>query len=218
MATSGAFNTLYISRAIIVPGDAAATARNIVASEPMYRVSILSGLVWRVTLLFLVLTLYQLFRDVDRKQAMLMLTFAAITVAIGIVNLLNEIAPLILLSGADFLSVFSTPQLDALALGFLQLRSSGINIDSAFFGLWLLPFGILITKSGAIPKVIGVLLIVESIGYLVGGFASIVSPAQMPLVSKVTLPFVAGELAAMIWLLVKGANVPAPERRHSHAS
>jgi hypothetical protein len=135
------------------------------------------------------------------------------------VNLINEIAPLILLSGADFLSVFSQPQLDALALGFLRLRESGVGIATAFWGLWLLPFGILVIKSGFIPKLIGVLLIVGCFGYLAQSFTAIALPAHLPVVVNLTLPLVLpGELLVVIWLLAKGAKVPLPVARRSEVS
>jgi hypothetical protein len=212
-------NLIYLPRRFIVPGDATATARNITAGELTYRLCTLSGLVNSILFIFLVLSLYNLFKDVDRKQARLMVMLVAVSVAIAVVNLVNEIAPLILLSGADFLSVFSKPQLDALALGFLRLRGSGVVLASAFWGLWLLPFGILVIKSGFIPKLIGVLLIVGCFGYLAQSFTSIVLPAQVPAVFKVALPLVApGELFMIIWLLLKGGKVPLPEAQPGYLS
>jgi len=201
-------NLIYLPRHFIVPGDAAATARNITAAELTYRLCTLSSFVNSILFIFLVLSLYHVFKDVDRKQARLMVMLVVVSVAISVVNLINEIAPLILLSGADFLSVFSQPQLDALALGFLRLRGSGVGIATAFWGLWLLPFGILVIKSGFIPKLIGALLIVGCFGYLAQSFTSIVLPAHVHSVVTLTLPLVApGELFVMIWLLVKGGKV-----------
>ena len=209
MGTTAPFNIMYVSRAFIVPGDATATARNITAGELTYRLGMLSGLVSDISLIFLVLSLYNLLKDVDRKHARLMVILASVGAAISIVNLLNQIAPLVLLSGADFLSVFTKAQLDALALGFLRLRSNGIAVASAFWGLWLFPFGILVIKSRFFPKLLGVLLIVGCFAYLAGTFTSIVLPAQMGVVSQVTLLLAApGEVAMIIWLLVKGAKLP----------
>lgn len=206
MAATGAFNTVYIARAIIVPNDAAATARNIAASEPMYRVSILSGAVWSVTLLLLAAKLYRLLRDVGRTQARVMLIFAVFTATLGAANLLNEIAPLVILN-ADHFSQLGA-QRDALALGFLQLRNSGINLDSAFFGLWLIPFGMLIRRSGFVPRILGALLVAEGCAYVAGGLVFILFPAWMPVVSRAMMPFAAGELLVIIWLLAKGVTVP----------
>jgi len=157
-----------------------------------------------------------LLKGVNKRHATLMLASALVIVPIGFVDMLVQVAPLILLSGSDFLSVFSKPQLDALALGSLALRGNGVLIASAFWGLWLFPFGMLVISSGFFPKILGVLLIVAGSAYLVGSFASIALLAQRQFVSLVTLPFYAvGELSMIVWLLVKGAPVPLPE---AHAS
>ena len=218
MGITGAFSILYVPAAFIVRGDATATARKITDAALTYRIGILSALVGQILFIFLVLSLYNLLKDVNRKHAMLMVTLVSVSVSIGFINLLNQIAPLILLSGANFLSVFTKPQLDALALGFLNLRSRGIAVESAFWGLWLFPFGILVIKSGFFPKLLGILLIVAGFAYLTGSVASIVLPAHMHVVSQVTLPLEAGELPMIIWLLVKGAKVQLPEARPSHLS
>jgi hypothetical protein len=206
-------NLIFLPKHFIVAGDAAATARNIAGGEFLYRLCTLAGLLNNILFLFLVLSLYNLFQDVDRKQARLMVVLVVVSVAIGLATLLIEIAPLILLSGAGFLSVFSQAQLDSLALGFLRLRASGLGIDSAFWGLWLFPFGVLVLKSGFIPKLIGVLLIIGCFGYLAQSITSLVFPAYVATVFNATLPLVApGEVSMVIWLLVKGGGILLPER------
>lgn len=218
MGLMGWFSIMYVPRALIVRGDATATARNITDAELLFRFGILSQLVSQIIFLFLVLILYDLLKDVDRKQARLMVILVAVSVAIEIVNCLNLIAPLMLLSGDDFLSVFTKPQLDALALGFLRLRNSGINLVSVFWGLWLLPLGILVIKSGFFPKALGVLLVVACFAYVTGSITSILVPDYMRVVSRVTLPVAGiGELLMVIWLVVKGAKVPPLEARASYA-
>jgi uncharacterized membrane protein YwzB len=208
------YSLMYIPSAFVVRDDAAATARNIMQGELVFRLGILSEVVSQITFLYLALILYKLFKDVDREQARLLVTLVAVSVAIEIVNCLNLIAPLILLSGADFLSVFTKPQLDALALGFLKLRNSGINLVSVFWGLWLLPFGILVIKSGVIPKILGFLLIAACFGYVAESVTSILFPDYMHAVSRVTLPLGGiGELSIVMWLLVKGAKVQPLELR-----
>lgn len=206
------FSLMYIPSAFVVRGDATATARNIMNGESLYRLGILSQLFSQTIFIFLVLALYDLLKDVDRKQARLMVTLVAVSVAFEFVNCLNLIAPLILLSGADFLSVFTKPQLDALALVFLKVRNSGLGVVSALWGLWLLPFGVLVIKSGFIPKILGVLLIVACFAYLADSVTSIVFPAGTPVVSSITLPLGGlGELSIVLWLLVKGAKAQSRE-------
>jgi hypothetical protein len=205
------FNLLYLPSRFFVSGNAEATARNITSAPLIYRLCVLSGLLSSIAFIFLALSLYDLFQDVDRKQARLLVTLVAISVAISISNLVNELAPLVLLSGADFLSPFTKPQLDALALSFLRLRGAGIQLVTLFWGLWLLPFGILVVKSRFFPRLLGYLLFVACVGYLVLSITAIVLPAYRDAVSGVLFPYFGiGEVVMMLWLVVKGANVPRP--------
>jgi hypothetical protein len=202
----------------LVPGDATATTRNIMAAELTYRIGILTDFVTLLLFVFLVVSLYNLLKDIDKWYAMLMVLLVTVGVSIGFGNLLNKIAPLILLSGADYLSVFTRPQLDALALGFLSLNSSGNTLDSAFWGLWLFPFGILVIKSGFFPRILGVLLLVAGFGLLTSSVTSIVLPAYEHVVSLAMMPLGLGEFPIIFWLLIKGANVPQPQAGSSHVS
>jgi hypothetical protein len=208
------FSLMYMPSVFMVRGDATATARNIVNGESLYRLGILSELVSQTIFLLLALVLYDLFRDTDRKQARLMVMLVGISAAFEFVNCLNLIAPLILLSGADFLSVFSKTQLDALALVFLKLRNSGLGVVSLIWGLWLLPFGVLVLKSGFFPKVLGFLLIVAGIAYVTDSIASIMMPTPAHIISTVSLALGGiGELAIVAWMIVKGAKVEPLEAR-----
>ena len=204
MGIPGFANLMYVPGAVIARGDATATARNISAAEPLYRFGVLAGLASNVGFLFLALALYELFRDVDRRQARLLVVMVTVSVAVGLANLINQIAPLVLLSGADFLSAIPKPQLEALSYGFLRLHDYGNVVNMAFWGLWLLPFGLLAIKSGFIPKWIGVLLVVGCFAYLTVSVTGLVLPAQKALLWRVLLPFYgAGELSMIGWLLVK---------------
>jgi hypothetical protein len=204
--------------AFMVPGDATATARNITAADLTYRIGILTGLVTLVIFIFLVVSLYKLLKDIDKSHALLMVLLVAIGVAIALANLLNKLAPLVLLSGADYLSVFTKPQVDALALGFLRFHSSGAAVSTAFWGLWLFPFGILVIKSGFFPRILGFLLMVAGFAYLTSSVTSIVLPAYRHVVSQVMMPLYFGEVPIIFWLLIKGIHVKAPETRASHVS
>ncbi len=202
----------------MVPGDATATARNIIAAEGTYRIGILTDLVSLLLFIFLVVSLYNLLKGVDKWHAILMVLLVLVGVTIGFVNLLNKIAPLILLRGVAYSSVFTKPQLDALALGFLSLNSSGNDVDSVFWGLWLFPFGILVIKSGFFPRVLGILLLVAGFGNLTSGITSIVLPAYSHVVSQATMPLLFGEFPIIFWLLIKGAKVPQPQVQSFDAS
>jgi hypothetical protein len=194
----------------IVPGDATATARNIIAAEATYRIGILTDFVTLLIFIFLVVSLYKLLKGVDQWHAMLMVVLVSVGVTIGLANLLNKLAPLILLSGPNYLSVFTKPQLDALALGFLNLNNNGNTIAGAFWGLWLFPFGILVIKSGFFPRVLGILLMVAGFAYLTSSVTSIVLPAYEHVVSQAAMPLGLGEFPIIFWLLIKGAKVQEP--------
>jgi hypothetical protein len=219
MGLPAVFSLQYVPAAFIVPGDAAATARRITEGALTYRIGILCDLVSNVGFLLLALSLYSVFKDVDRKQARLLLSLVLVSVAVGLANEVHQIAPLILLGGADFHSAFTKPQLDALVLASLRLRSSGLAIDSALWGLWLFPFGILVIKSGFLPKLLGACLIIGGMGYLATCVTSIVIPDYRHVVSLVALPLYAiGEVPIALWLIVKGVRAQPPEERPSHVS
>jgi uncharacterized membrane protein YhaH (DUF805 family) len=200
----------FLFPTFMVANDATATARNITAAEPMYRLGVLLGFVTLVMFIFLVAILYKLFRDVDRSHAMVMVLLVVIGVSISLANLIHELAPLVLLGGADYLMVFTKPQLDALALGFLRLHSSGVVVATAFWGLWLFPFGILVTKSGFFPRVLGILLMIAGSAYLTFFVTAIVFPEYRQAASRVLMPLYFGEVPIIFWLLIKGAKVPQP--------
>ena len=206
LAITGAFSLIYIPSAFIVRGDATATASKIMASELLYRIGIASDFVSQIVFIFLVLTLYQLLKGVNKKHASLMVILAVVSVPMAFFNMLNQIAPLILLSGADFLSVFEKNQLDALAMTFLNVRSSGITAVSMFWGLWLFPFGLLVIKSGFFPRILGALLIIAGLAYVAGSLTSLLSPPHGRIISPFLAILEAGELPIIFWLLIKGAK------------
>ena len=200
------FSLLYIPRALIVPGNATATASKILASESMFRLGIAGELISSVAFIFVVLALYRLFQGVDKRQASLMVTLFVVSVPISFLNALNNIAALILLRGADFLSVFTRPQLDVLALVFLRLHGQGLILASIFWGLWLVPFGILVYRSGFLPRILGVLLIINCFAYVIPSFTTVLLPQYGDVVSRIALPFLLGELAIALWLVIRGAR------------
>jgi len=205
VAITAPIGLMYVPSTLIVTGDATATADNIRASESLLRIGIGSELFHQTVAVFLVLALYRLFKAVNEQHAKLMVILGAlVSVPIMFLNVLNEIAALILVSGADFLSAFEKSQLDALALLFLRLHDQGINIASIFWGLWLFPFGILVIRSGFIPRLLGVLLFIAGSGYLVSSFTSILLPQYANLVGQIALVLGVGELPIIFWLFIRG--------------
>lgn len=216
LGLSAPIGLLYVPAKLIVSRNATATADNIRASEWLLRVGIASELFHQVIGVFLVLALYRLFKAVNETHAKQMVVLGAlVSVPIVFVNVLNEIAALVLVHGADYLSVFDKPQLDALAYLFLRLHGQGITVAAIFWGLWLFPFGMLVIRSGFIPRVLGVLLMIAGVAYLASSFATLVLPQLAPLVSRVALPLEAAELPIIVWLLIWGAKTrptDAPDR------
>jgi predicted transporter len=192
----------------MVPGDATATASNITSAEPTYRIAIFIGFVTLIIFLILVVFLYELLKDVNKSQAILMVIFVSVGVAVALANLLNKFAPMVFLSGADYLSVFTKPQLDALTLGFLRIHSVGTILTMAFWGLWLFPFGILVIRSGFLPRILGFLLLLAGLAYLISSVTSLVLPEYRQVVSRIMMPLYFGEVPIIFWLLIKGAKVP----------
>lgn len=202
----GAFCLLYIPSRFLVSGDAAATASKIAASESVFRLGILSELAGFVGFIFVARALYRLLADVNKAHASLMVTLMLVSIPISLFNVLNETAALTLIRGANFLSVFDKPQRDALALLFLGLHFDGIIVAQIFWGLWLIPFGILVFQSGFLPRILGVLLIIACFGYLAN---TIVALGLLPrVVSRVVGQLTICELPIILWLLIMGAKNP----------
>jgi len=190
--------------------NAAAIASWLAASPLLYRIGVLSEVAAEVLSVVAVLTLYELFEVVNRRYAILMVTLSIVSVPMGFANLLVGMAPLVLLSGAEYLSVFDKNQLNALALGFLELRGYGIRAQMALFGLVLVPLGLLVLRSGFIPRIIGILLILSCFPYLVASVGSFLFPTYAEILSRAPALAI-GEFAIILWLLIKGAR-PGPSQ------
>ncbi|MDA4114375.1 MAG: DUF4386 domain-containing protein [Thaumarchaeota archaeon] len=207
LAIAGIFAYKYVP-SLIASGNATATASNFMAYGTVVRIGIVAELTEAVLSIFLVRALYRLLSGVNRSHASLMVTLVLVAVPIDFVVVLNEIAALMLYGNSSFLSVFGRPQLDAFALMFLDLHAQGLYVVSIFWGLWLFPFGVLVFRSGFIPRVLGVLLVINGFAYLAIGLVSLVLPPYANGVSQaLLLPEALGELSIMLWLLIRGVRV-----------
>jgi Domain of unknown function (DUF4386) len=205
----GAFALVYVPSKLIVHGNATATASNIAASETLFRAGIACQLISQILFMWVALALYDLLKGVNQRHASLMLGLIVVSIPIALLNELNAIAALILMRGADFLSIFDKPQRDALAMLFMNLHSHGLGVAAIFWGLWLFPLGLLVYRSGFIPRILGVLLIANCFTYLINSFTSLLVPQYQDIVSRWMMPLQFGELLFMSWLLIMGAN-PKP--------
>jgi len=204
----GIFGSLYVPSRLIVSGDAATTADKLMASESLFRFGIVSDLLAPLVLILVVLFLYKLLKPVNKNMAWLMVIFLLLGVPIALLSKLNQFAALLLLSDADYLTVFTTEQLQALALLFLRLHDRGGTIAAIFWGLWLFPMGYLVFKSGFLPRILGALLMISCFGYLINSFAIFLGYTV-----NTGLFGALGEVLFILWLLIKGVNVEQWEKR-----
>ena len=205
----GIFSELFVRQSLIVLGDTVATVNNIMASESLFRLAIVCDLIRLVVLILLPLVLYKLLSKVNKNYAVVMVAFVLVSVPVSMFNEINQLAVLLLLSDADYLTIFQTNQLHAHVMLFLDLYKQG-GFITQFLGIWLLPLGYLVFKSGFLPKVIGVLLMIGCFGYLIDAFLFFIfsiSNAGFSLFSFI------GELLFALWLLVKGVNIDKWENR-----
>jgi len=202
----GLVRLIYIPNVLIVHGNASATASNIAGHELLFRFGIVSYLLCSVLWIFVTLALYRLLKGVDQTLAVLMILGTLMVTPIFFVNAANDVAALLFARGSDSLSVFDKPQRDAFATLFLNLHD---NLDLANWllgGLWFIPFGLLVYRSRFLPRVLGVWLIVVCLAYLAISFTGFLYPAYAGRVSNLAQPFLLGEVAIMLWLLIMGAK------------
>ena len=209
MALTAPWRLIYIPSTLFVHGNATATASNIAAHEWLFRLGIVGDLLTGTIVIFTVLALYQLFKGVNQNLAAVMVILGGLTVSpIYFVNTLNDAAALLFVRGADFLSAFGKPQRDALAMLFLRLHHHGVVANEIFWGLWLFPLALLVIRSGFLPRFLGFWLIINGFAYLITSFTGLLLPQYEQLVSNITFPALLGELAFMLWLVIKGAKPP----------
>ena len=207
----GTWSLKIVPDALVVSGDAAITAHNIAAHESTWRLAIYAGALCEFLFLCVGLTLYALLKEAGRDLARAMVILVGIQTVIGVVDLSLRAAPLVLLGGAGYLSAIPPTQLDALALGALKLSDIGNQLATLFWGLWLWPLGVLVIRSGYLPKVIGWLLLLNGVGWIGTGVAGFLAPVHPHGVDSVLRLFLFGEPVLVLWLLVMGAKVPAQE-------
>jgi hypothetical protein len=206
----GMSTELFIRPGMIVPGDSESTFRNIAASETLFRLSIVSDLIRQTLLMLLPLILYKILKLVNKTVAALMVIFYLVCVPISLLNELNHFAVLLLSSGAGYLTAFKADQLNALVMFFIDLRIYGTFITQ-FFSFWVLLLGYLVFKSGFLPKILGILLMLVGLSYTVSAVLFFLFPNFDATIFGV-FTFI-GESLFYLWLLIKGVNVKAWEKR-----
>ena len=207
---------IYVPSQVPLESDVSATVARLADSAGLVRAGIVSELAHQIVLVFLLLALYRLFRPVDKSLAWLLVAFGALlSVPIVFVNVLNEIAALMLAPGTGFAAAFETAQREALAYLFLSLHDQGIGVVSMFWGLWLFPFGLLVIRSGFIPGVFGWLLLVAGASYVAASFTGIAFPQFSGTVKPVTDLLALCEIPIILWLVIRGAREQPQAPRHA---
>ena len=204
----GFFAMGYVPGKIIVHGNAAATAGNIVTHETLFRCGIAAQLLGMAGFIFVAFALHDLLKQVSRRHALLMVLLIVISVPIAFLNELNSIAALALARGSDFLGVFETGQREALAMLFLNLHHQGLVVAELFWGLWLFPLALLVYRSRFLPRFLGAWLALAGFAWVALSLTAVLVPQyERNVYSYSQLPF-AGEIAFMLWLAIRGARQP----------
>lgn len=200
------FSGMIVDPKIHVPGDAVATATNILAFEWLFRLDVVSNIVGQILFLLLVLALYNLFESVDKRQARLMVVLVVASVSLSIFSILNQYVPILLLSDADHLTAFNPAQLQTLSMVFIDIYKHGIQVAEIFWGLWLIPLGLLAYKSRFVPKVLVVLLLIGCLGHLLTFLSTFLFAGYSTTLTPIAETIMIGELPIFLWFLIKGVK------------
>jgi len=198
------FVEIFVRNRLVVPDDAAATATNILVHEPLWRWGFAADIIAFASYIALTALLYELFKPVNWSLSLVAAFISLVACVVQAISSLFHLAPLVLLGGAPYLSVFTGEQLQALALVFLRLRATAYhNIGLVFFGLYLLLAGILILRSTFLPRILGVLMVLAGLSYVL-----FLSPPLARSLQPYILVFPGvGQISLTLWLLVMGVHV-----------
>jgi hypothetical protein len=203
----------YVPAQLIVPGDAATTANNIMTSPQLFRLGIGSELIILLSEIVLLVILYVLLKPVSKTLSLVAAVSRMAMTTIHSINLLNHFIVLLLISGAAYLTAFEPAQLNAAAMLFLDAHHYGFTIGIVFLFIHAALLGYLIIKSGYFPKILGVLFIIASLGYLIDSFSLLLVPSYETTPAFIALSIAVAEIAFPLWLLIKGVNTEQWEKR-----
>ncbi|MCS4304806.1 DUF4386 domain-containing protein [Chryseobacterium sp. BIGb0232] len=205
---TGFYSLMYVPSQLIVWEDPGLTFHNISSSAFLFRSGIASSMVCYIAFALLPLALYQLLKETNKNAARLMVIFAIISVPISFINLQSKFSVLTLVEGADYLKVFDSRQLQAQIMLVLSNYNKGILIVQIFWGLWLFPLGYLVYRSGFLPKLLGIFLMLGCFGYIINVFCRTLIPdfQDYAISGYITLPASIGEIGICLWLLIAGVR------------
>jgi hypothetical protein len=204
----GAGYSWMFNTGVYVNGNAALTAQNIVQSGFQYIVAIVFGIIGQIGFIFLGLTLYRLFKQVNENISKTMLTLVLVSIPVMFINIIIETGVWTVLKKPEYLNVFSEEQIQSIAMALFNLYFLGVHIVEIFWGLWLFPFGYLVYKSNFFPKVLAILLTLSGLSYCIDSLSYLVNPIFFTRIANIlSIPETIGEVAILLWLLIKGVSV-----------
>jgi hypothetical protein len=216
---AGVSGELFVRGSLVVFGNAAASATNIVASRYLWRAGVAGDLVMHLCDVGLMLVFYVLLRPVNRNLALLAVLFNLVQTSVLVANKLNLMLPLFFLADAPYLKAFTPEQLQALSYVAIRTHNYGFGFGLIFFGVECVVVGYLIIRSSYLPATLGVMMQIAGVCYLINSFAEVVyPPIAARLFPLILLPSFIGELSLALWLLVKGVNLSRWPTRHTETS
>lgn len=209
LAVFGGFGIAWADAHFLVAGNAAATAALVRSEDLFFRLGIYSNLIGQACFVMVGLGFYRLFKPVNANQARILAALVIAAVPIAFLNMVFKFGALLLVDPSMFAAI-PVAEKDALVLWLLEVQKYGTQIASVFWGLWLLPLGVLTWQSGWFPKVLGVLLLVNGAAYVLDSALVMTLPtvhsAAGPVLAAL-LPI--GEIPFLLWVLIRGARVKA---------
>lgn len=203
---TGLYSIFYIPSQINMRGDAVTAAQNILANEFLFRTGIVNGLISSTIWVFMVLVFYRLFKSVDERQAKLLVALVIVQIPVGFIVEAFSITSLMILKG-EVLKTLELGLRQELAMLILKMNDYVALTLVLFWGLWLFPLGILAYRSRFLPRFLGVWLLINGFALLVLSFTGLLLPEYKDMVFNIAVPAMFGEVAFMLWLLIKGAKV-----------
>ena len=213
LAAAGGFSQLYVRSSVSVPGDARATAANVVEHAMLMRMGLITDLLNITLFLLVALVMYAILKPVNDRVALAMVALNAVAVAVMSLNMLNHLGALLVATESGYTTGLGSESVAALVMLLLDMHGHGYLVAQIFFGLWLLPLGYLVYASGYFPKPLGIMLMVGSAGYIADVVVALLSPGfESSLSLFLAMPSGIAEISFLLWLLAKGAQIPQRDR------
>lgn len=200
------YSYMYVGQKIFVAGDTGSTAKNMLANEFLFRSSLVADSITTVLFLVVIILMYRLLKQVNDIQAKFMAAFAAVAIPVSFIGEALQVTSLYIFKG-ELLKSFSSEQAQDIAALLLRTGNNIGQLTSFHWGLWLMPMGWLVYRSGFLPRFLGILLWLNGLGYMIAAITFILFPDSFAAVSKIVYPtYFIGELPLIFWLMIKGTK------------